>query len=470
MKGKTKQKILSRPKVRSALALGVCAGLSVMLSPQWAIAGDAIQQAALEPKSFSVQGLTAQTGAPSSTSVFSAPGSTTNTHALLQTGFGIKLQGPPALVGVDLAKEADDVWELIRRGFAIPDIFMKNIGSKERDLLRSTEHLTEMLRRSEPYIHYIATECEKRGLPTELALVPFVESRFNPHARSHAQAEGLWQIIPSTGKHFELKQNQWVDQRRDLVASTRVALDYFTYLYDMFGDWHLALLAYNWGEGSVQRVVKLATSKGLQPNIANLELPDETRRYVPKLQAIKNLIQNPEHYGVVLPHLPNEPYFVEIRRKSNVNLKEVAKQSGVGLDLIKALNPGLQQDTWHVAHNDTLLVPVQYEKQFRLSLKQASDPSIITSSTHSGVNRAVMKNTPLNTKTPISRVSLSKKMVNSPARTIGKQKSFKSYEVRQGESLKDLAARFGMAKEELVSLNGLGRKPLKPGMLISIPH
>ncbi len=429
--------------------------------PQSSVAADGFQHAALEPKSFSVQGLSSQTGLQASPQSI--------TYSTLQTGFGIKLQGPPALVGVDLAKEADDVWEFIRRGFAIPDLFMKNIGLKERDLLRSTEHLTEMLRRSEPYIHYIATECEKRGLPAELALVPFVESRFNPHARSHAQAEGLWQIIPSTGKYFDLKQNQWVDQRRDLVASTRVALDYLTYLYDMFGDWHLALLAYNWGEGSVQRVIKAAKAKGLQPNLANLDLPDETRRYIPKLQAIKNVIQNPDHYGITLPHLPNAPYFVEIRRKSNVDLKEVAKRSGVELDLIKALNPGLQQDIWHVAHNDTLLVPVQYEKQFKLSLKQTPDFSMISASTRnaSDVRDAKVKaiNVAAVSKTPQKNNSL-----KTSAGQTSKTKSFKSYEVRRGENLKDLAARFGMAKEELIALNGLGRKPLKPGMLISIPH
>lgn len=469
MKGKI-NRILSRVfKLRSALAVCVAVGLSGTPLANRVSAAEAIQQAALEPKSFSIQGLTSQTGAPT----VSVPSSAANTHALLQTGFGIKLQGPPALVGVDLAKEADDVWEFIRRGFAIPDLFMKNIGLKERDLLRSTEHLTEMLRRSEPYIHYIATECEKRGLPAELALVPFVESRFNPHARSHAQAEGLWQIIPSTGKHFDLKQNQWVDQRRDLVASTRVALDYFTYLYDMFGDWHLALLAYNWGEGSVQRVVKLAKAKGLEPNVANLELPEETRRYVPKLQAIKNVIQNPEHYGVTLPHLPNAPYFVEIRRKSNVDLREMAKRSGVGLDLIKALNPGVQQDTWHVAHNEALLVPVQYEKQFRLSLKQSSDPSYINASTPANTGKGAINKAVVNSSVA-SKVSANKKpaKVQSQLQTRGssRTKSFKSYEVRKGENLKDLAAKFGMPKEDLITLNGLGKKPLRPGMLISIPH
>lgn len=467
MKGKINRILLFVFKLGCKPSVSVCVGLTVILLPLNSSAAEAIQQAALEHRSFSVQGLTAQTGSPSvSQSTFhTAPPAYAHSSVSIQPGFSIqKLQGPPALVGVDLAKEADDVWEFIRRGFAIPDLFMKNIGLKERDLLRSTEHLTDMLRRSEPYIHYIATECEKRGLPAELALVPFVESRFNPHARSHAQAEGLWQIIPSTGKHFDLKQNQWVDQRRDLVASTRVALDYFTYLYDMFGDWHLALLAYNWGEGSVQRVIKIAKAKGLQPNIGNLDLPEETRRYVPKLQAIKNVIQNPEHYGVTLPHLPNAPYFVEIRRKSNVDLREMARRTGVELDVIKALNPGLQQDTWHVAHNEALLVPVQYEKQFRLSMKQSSEPAIIHASTQASSGRASSG------KVTVSKVSASKKSVKSNSGATAKSKSFKSYEVRKGESLKDLAARFGMAKEELISLNGLGKKPLKPGMLISIPH
>ncbi|MDH4395401.1 MAG: transglycosylase SLT domain-containing protein [Limnobacter sp.] len=463
-------------KIKRTVGLNIAVGLTGLLLPQFDAGAEPIQQAALEPKAFTLQGLSSQTG--------------------LQTGFGIQLQAHPALVGVDLVSEAEDVWELIRRGFAIPDLFMKNIRPKERDLVRSTAHLTDLLKRSEPYIHYIASECEKRGLPTELALVPFVESRFNPHARSHAQAEGLWQIIPSTGKYFDLKQNQWVDQRRDLVASTRVALDYFTYLYDLFGDWQLALIAYNWGEGSVQKAIKAARAKGLQPNIANLDLPEETRYYVPKLQAIKNVIQNPKHFGISLPHLPNAPYFVEIRRKSNVNLKEVAKKSGVELDLIKALNPGLQQDTWHVAHNDTLLVPVQYEKQVKLSLGSTQDstqnptqnstqnPTQNPTQNALGIPSAAFKATiavsAVKAATPpaVVKAVQTAKLDKAPAREVvakstskpTKTRSFKSYEVRQGESLKELATRFGMQKDELVALNGLSRKTLQPGMLISIPQ
>lgn len=395
-------------------------------------------------------------------------------------GAGIKVSIPPPLVGVDLNKEADDVWEFIRRGFAIPDLYMKNIGANERDLLRSTEHLRDMLQNSEPYIHYIASECERRGLPTELALVPFIESRFNPHARSHANAEGLWQIIPSTGRHFELKQNQWVDERRDLMASTRAALDYFAYLYDLFGDWHLALLAYNWGEGSLQKAINSTKARGMQPNIGNLDLPEETRRYIPKLQAIKNVIQNPEHYGIALPHLPNEPYFVEVRRKSNISITEIAKRSGVGLDALKALNPGLKQDIWHVAHSESLLIPVQFESQVKNSFRAAGT----SAGTAGGVSRAVVNS---NTKPAVMRTALSGardgvqgadqnqgrmgSKVPSPAKaSSSKPRQFKSYEVKPGEGLSELARRFDLDAQELAALNGLSRKPLKAGMLISVPR
>ncbi len=205
-------------------------------------------------------------------------------------GLELKLSGPLKLITLDFAEEPGDVWADIRKGFSIPDLETPAIKVRERALLKNKRLVNTMLQRSEPYIYFIAQECAKRGMPSELALLPFIESQFNPHARSPSAAEGLWQFIPSTGRQFDLKQNTWVDERRDLVASTRAALDYLTYLYDMHGDWHLALLSYNWGEGSVLRAVKKAQEAGLEPTLDNLELPLETKHYIPKLQALKNLI------------------------------------------------------------------------------------------------------------------------------------------------------------------------------------
>lgn len=176
--------------------------------------------------------------------------------------------------------------------------------------------------------------------------------------------------MPKTGRNFDLKQNRWVDERRDLLASTRAALDYLEYLYKLHGDWQLALISYNWGEGSVLKAIKKAESAGRAATLANLELPRETRLYVPKLQAVKNMIQNPQRFGITLPDFPNKPYFAKIKRLGDVDLRDLARDSGVEYELIRQLNPGLNQHRLVTAHSDTLLVPVEFADQIRASLGQ----------------------------------------------------------------------------------------------------
>ncbi len=339
-------------------------------------------------------------------------------------GLELKMSGPYDLITLDFAEEAGDVWADIRKGFSVPDLETQAVQVRERALLKNKRMVNNMLQRSEPYIYFIAQECAKRGMPSELALLPFIESQFNPLARSPSAAEGLWQFIPSTGRQFDLKQNKWVDERRDLLASTRAALDYLTYLYDMHGDWHLALLSYNWGEGSVLRAVKKAQEAGLEPTLDNLELPLETRHYIPKLQALKNLIQSPERFGLDLPKYPNKPYFAEIKRNSDVDLLEIARLAGVELELIRKLNPGLNQPVLYAAHSNTLLVPVEYSAKIQASLKQYKPP-----------------------------------------------KTQRSYTVQKGDTLGEIAQRFDVSVKSLQRLNGLSKKKLiKPGMKLNIPH
>lgn len=353
----------------------------------------------------------------------------------------IRPNRPSELVGIDNAQDGHSMWDQLRKQFAIPDLYMREVLVQERELLKNPQRLIGLLANSEPYIHYIASECEKRGLPAELALVPFIESRFNPHATSPAQAEGLWQIIPTTGKYFELKTNQWVNERRDIMASTRVALDYLTTLYDMFGDWHLALMAYNWGEGSIQRAVKTAQNKGKHPNLGNLDVPEETRLYVPKLQAIKNIIQFPEKYGIELPHLPNAPYFVAVPQKAGTDLRSLSKRTGVDLEVLKALNAGLNGNTV-AAHYNKVLMPTSAALQAKTWVVKAS------------TSPAKGKSAPSAARAPI----------------VKRGGAFKSYEVKLGDSLGDIAKRFNQAPHELIALNSHAKQGLKPGMLISIPN
>src|SRR5690606_16427034 len=171
------------------------------------------------------------------------------------------------------------------------------------------DHTERMVTRANRSICHPAEELERRNMPTELALLPFIESAFNPQAVSSARAAGMWQFMPATGKDFDLKQNFFRDDRRSVLGSTRAALDYLQRLHGMFGDWHLALAAYNWGEGNVGRAIQRNQRAGLGTAYTDLNMPDETRNYVPKLQAVKNIVAAPEQFRAELPLIENHPYF-----------------------------------------------------------------------------------------------------------------------------------------------------------------
>src|SRR4030095_9706591 len=189
---------------------------------------------------------------------------------------------------IDRTAPVDDVWQRIRDGFAVPDLDNALVREKTRYYAARPEYMQRIVDRSRLYLYHIVEEIEKRGMPTELALLPMVESAFNPMAYSRAHASGLWQFIPGTGKRFELQQNWWYAARRDIVDSTNAALDYLQFLYEMHGDWHLALASYNWGEGAVARAKAKNKAAGKPTDYAHLTMPLETRHYIPKLQALKN--------------------------------------------------------------------------------------------------------------------------------------------------------------------------------------
>jgi membrane-bound lytic murein transglycosylase D len=200
-----------------------------------------------------------------------------------------------------------DLWDRIRAGFRMNDLSDQYVASQEQFYGSKPEYITRMTARSSKYLYYIVEELERRQMPTELALLPFIESAFNPQAVSSAKAAGMWQFIPSTGKFFDLKQNAFRDDRRDVLQSTRAALDYLQKLHGMFGDWHLALAAYNWGEGSVGRAIKKNQASGLGTSYSDLNMPNETRQYVPKLQAMKNIVADPMRFNRLPTTLISKP-------------------------------------------------------------------------------------------------------------------------------------------------------------------
>ena len=201
------------------------------------------------------------------------------------------------------------------------------------------DYIKRMTERSQRYLFHIVEEVQKRGMPTEIALLPMIESAFNPQAYSRSRASGIWQFIPSTGKNFGLKQNWWVDNRRDVTAATNAALDYLQKLHGMFGAWDFALAAYNAGEGTVQRAIDRNRKQGLPTDYQSLSLPPETKNYVPKLQAIKNIITDPEKYGLTLNSIPNRPYFARVTTPKQIDAKLAAQLAEISYEEFTALNP-----------------------------------------------------------------------------------------------------------------------------------
>ena len=265
-----------------------------------------------------------------------------------------------------------DVWGRIRSGYAIPDLNNALVTRHTQAYANHPATLSRISGRASPYLYHVVSELEKRGMPTELALLPVIESAFNPQAMSSANAAGLWQFVPGTGKDFDLKQNMFKDERRGVVASTDAALTYLQRLYTMFGDWPLALAAYNWGEGNVQRAIKKNQAAGKPTDFESLAdlMPAETRNYVPKLQAVKNVIANPGMYGVMLPAIDNQPYFTTVDKTSDIDLAVAAQLAEMTLDEFKALNPQFKKPVIIGGAQTQILLPKENAEKFHLNLAQ----------------------------------------------------------------------------------------------------
>ncbi len=268
------------------------------------------------------------------------------------------------------AEPAADIWVRIRQGFAMPDLENNLVKDREEWYAARPDYMVRMTERSRKYLFHIVEELERRNMPTELALLPFIESAFNPEAVSSAKAAGMWQFMPATGKYFELKQNVFRDERRGVVESTRAALDYLQKLYGMFGDWHLALAAYNWGEGSVGRALAKNKAAGLGLTYSDLNMPNETRYYVPKLQAVKNIIAQPESFNARLPLIQNHPYFKSISITRDIDVKLAASFAGISLQDFKALNPSMSRPVILAAGTPEVLLPWDNAAQFLRRLEE----------------------------------------------------------------------------------------------------
>ena len=328
---------------------------------------------------------------------------------------------------IDLTAETDDLWARVRNGFAMPNISNELVTSQQAWILARPDYLKHTLERGRRYLHYIVGELEKRGMPTELALLPMVESSYNPMAISPARASGLWQFIPSTGRNYGLKQDWWSDDRRDIVASTNAALDYLQMLYEMQGDWQLALASYNWGEGSVQRAMAKNRAAGKPVDYMSLSMPAETRNYVPKLQALKNIIAQPQLFGVDLTPIPNRPYFKTIKNPADMDMATAARLAETPLSEFRALNPSHNRPVLRSQGAASLVLPADKVDTF-LSNYQESDKG------------------------------------DKPLITWG------NYTLRKKDRLDQVAARFGITLARLKEINSLGPKTkLSAGQTLLVP-
>jgi membrane-bound lytic murein transglycosylase D len=271
---------------------------------------------------------------------------------------------PEVRLDLDDRSAQIDLWERVRRGFAIPDLEGDLVRNREQWYATRPDYVQRMTERGSRYLFHIVEELKDRGMPTELALLPFIESAFNPQAMSSAKASGMWQFIPSTGKHFALTQNIFRDDRRDVLASTRAALDYLQKLHGMFGDWHLALAAYNWGEGSVQRAIKRNQKLGLPTDYASLKMPSETRYYVPKLQAVKNIVARPADFNLALPMLSNHPYFLSVPIEHDMDVAVAVRLAGMRLEDFQTLNPQMNKPVILAAGTQQVLLPYDNANRF----------------------------------------------------------------------------------------------------------
>ncbi|MBS1201236.1 MAG: lytic transglycosylase, catalytic [Proteobacteria bacterium] len=379
-----------------------------------------------------------------------------------------------------------DVLDRIRAGSRLPDIDHPWVRAELNWYVRNGDYMARVFARAQRYLHYIADEVEARGLPMELALLPVVESAFNPFAYSRSHASGLWQFIPGTGKLYELKQDWWRDERRDVLESTRAALEYLTDLHQQFdGDWMLAVAAYNYGRGNINRAIRRNESLGRGTDFFSLSLPRETRAYVPKLLALSQLVRNPDAYGVTLPAIPDAPYFEVVQTGGPVDLRLAAELAGVDAEELHALNAGWNQWVTGPDGPHRLLVPAVIAPAFNERFAALGPAERAGLKPHTLVAGETLSALASQHRVPVAFLqsvngdagtSLNAgDAVYVPGRDVSPLRSglvrsaTSVHVVRSGESLWSISRRHGMSVAELARVNGLSTKAtLRPGQRLAV--
>lgn len=355
------------------------------------------QTALPDPASLSIASATTAASSPAITEEIHQPAS--------------QLAAPVREATIMLVDQQNDLWQRIRDGFAMNESKSPLIKRHERWYASHPDYVLRMSERARRYLFFIVEEVERRGMPMEIALLPVIESAFNPGANSIASASGIWQFIPSTGKHFGMQQNWWYDGRRDIIGATNGALDYLQKLHDQFGDWELALAAYNWGENGVARAQASNRKRHKPTDYEHLKMPRETRNYVPKLLAVKNIVLDPAHYGLTLDPIPDDPYFEAVATTQHIDVKVAADLAEISMEEFMALNPGHNRPVILQDMSNVILLPVDKVDTFRSNLEK-TDQRLV---------------------------------------------SWQPYQSKKGEQFSHIAEHFGLSLAELRTANGLSK-------------
>ena len=402
-----------------------------------------------------------------------------------------RVETTPVIADSHQAIHRTDLWQRIRAGFALPDMNSRFVTLQEQWLSKRPDYVARLLQRAKRYLPYIVEQVAERGMPMEIALLPAIESAYRPAATSRARAAGLWQFMPATGKHFGLKQNWWLDQRRDLVASTDAALNYLDYLQQRFkGDWVLALAAYNAGEANIERAVRYNLKRRRDPHFKKLRLRLETRQYIPKLIAFRNIINTPENFGLTLPQLPDKSNYAVVPLPDQLDLGIAAKLLGIPTEELLAINGSYRRWATPPGKGHTLLIPADKAVGFRRALAKLPPSQRIrwahyrvrqgdtlgaiarryrvnlSSIKRSNNIRGYLINIGQNLMIPLSEgatIQLARRNTNSPRRKNRNQQRRKRsfvHRVRNGDTLWGIARRYRVYVSQLQSWNALRKQSI----------
>jgi membrane-bound lytic murein transglycosylase D len=411
--------------------------------------------------------------------------------------------------GINTSKDNQafvDLWSRIRKGYGLPEVDNYQVQDAINKYLKNPHYFKRISKKARPYLHYIVEQIEKRNMPLEIVLLPAVESAYEPMALSYKSAAGLWQFIPATGKEQGLKQNEWYDGRRDIMKSTTAALDYLQSLYKLFGnDWFLALAAYNYGLGNLKKAIGKNEQLGKPTDFWSLSLPRETRKYVPKLLALSNIVANPKTYGIKLQAIANRPYLEQVNVGRQIDFSLAAQLASLSRTEFKRLNPCYRRGVTDPKGPHYLILPVDKVGKFKqrlakipahLFVKKKTQLAQIDTKTQKhrvrqgenlwkiaksyGTTIAALRQlNHLNNRSLYvgqqlivqAKASASKqRQVKTHSRTRVAQAKMQKHRIRRGENLWQIAKHYGTTVSLLRKLNKFKSDSLKIGDFLRVPH